>query len=215
MKGGGMAAKLRVSLAEGIFEAEGDDAFVKEMHSEFKDYVGQFFGAKPQPLVRSQPDRTASEERREEPEGDEESLEAGETSGKVRRTPVRRRRVTAPVEGGPTKKARYEPQVDPDLKLPGMVDAFNSYEFRGHHEMVLFFGHFLAHDAGLNPFTASQIFTCYRMVKVKPPKSFTQAVYDNRSKRHFFKIESLDAISMTHIGDTYCEHDLKKKVDQA
>lgn len=206
-----MAAKLRVSLADGIFEAEGEDAFVKEMHSEFRAYVGQFFGAKPLAPVRSRSDQTMPEGVVDESDEDQEVQEEAERPSKARRTSNRRRRVSNPVEGALAKKVKYEPQVDVDLKLPGLVESFSAYDFKGHHEMVLFFGHFLAHDAGLSPFTANQIFTCYRLVKAKPPKAFAQTLYDNRSKRHFFKIDSLDSIMMTHIGDTYIDHDLKKK----
>ncbi len=206
-----MAAKLRVSLADGIFEAEGEDAFVKEMHLEFREYVGQFFGAKPLAPNRARPDQTMTEGAVDEADEDQEVPEDAERPNKARRAPSRRRRVSSPVEGAPAKKVKYEPQVDVDLKLPGLVEAFSTYDFKGHHEMVLFFGHFLAHDAGLSPFTANQVFTCYRLVKVKPPKAFAQTLYDNRSKRHFFKIESLESIVMTHIGDTYFDHDLKKK----
>ncbi|MBD8677560.1 hypothetical protein [Sphingomonas sp. CFBP 13720] len=211
-----MVAKLRVSLSEGMFEAEGDDAFIKEMHSEFREYVGKFFGgavsssadARPAapPLAAAQ-DETSSNDA----EVDAEPQEADDQLSKGRRSPPRRRRAANPIEGAASKKAKYEPRVDPDLKLPGLVEAFDLYALKGHQETVLFFGHYLAHDAGINPFTADQIFTCYRIVKVKPPKAFAQALYDTRAKRHFIKFEKLDAISITHIGDTHYEHDLKKK----
>jgi hypothetical protein len=212
-----MAAKLRVSLAEGVFEAEGDDAFVKAMHSEFREYVGQFFRAKPlvpesAPHAPPSPSPSPQAENLSDVAGDDaEAHEGDDSPTRERRSPPRRRRVSNLMEGGVAKKAKYEPRVDPDLKLPGLVEAFSSYELKGHQEMVLFFGHYLAHDAGIDPFTADQVFTCYRLVKVKPPKAFAQALYDTRTKRHFLKFDKLDAIALTHIGDTHYEHDLKKK----
>ncbi len=206
-----MAAKLRINLAEGTFEAEGEDEFVKAMHSEFQDYVGRFFGER---ATRRSPELTPPadeiEDRSEEVAAGDD-LNDTETGARVKRNPVRRRRVSNSSETAGTKKLKYEPRVDPDLKLPGLVEAFSSYELKGHKDMVLFFAHYLSNDAGIVPFTADHIFTCYRIVKEKPPTAFAQALYDARKVRHFIKFEKLDAIYVTHIGDTAFEHDLKKK----
>lgn len=210
-----MAAKLRVSLAEGIFEAEGDDAFVKEMHSEFKDYVGRFFGERPSspPPSKPAPPRGDAEQVAEaesaEPDDGEQS------SARAARSPSRRRRSSSSPDGNGSKKLKYEPKVLPDLKLPGLPDAFGAFDLKAHKDIILFCAHYLAHDAGIDPFTADHIFTCYRLLKLKPPTAFAQALYDARKVRHYIKFEKLDAISMTHMGDTDYEHHLKRKGEDA
>lgn len=206
-----MTVKLRINLADGTFEAEGEDVFVREMHSEFQEYVGRFFGER---LARSAPVPVATEtsEPQEVVGQDDAPFQSSEEqAARGKRATPRRRRVVSPVEGGPVRKGKYEPKVDPDLKLPGLIEAFGGYDLKGHKDFILFFSHYLEHDAGIQPFTADQIFTCYRMVKVKPPSAFLQALYDTRGVRHFIKFDKLDAISMTHLGDTHFEHDLKKK----
>lgn len=206
-----MAAKLRINLNEGTFEAEGDDEFVKEMHSEFQEYVGRFFGERTNKLSPELRPSDGSSEDQHEKAIEDDDTDSGDAAARQKRSTPRRRRVGSSAETAGTKKLRYEPRVDPDLKLPGLVEAFNSYELKGHKDMVLFFAHYLSHNAGITPFTADHVFTCYRIVKEKPPTAFAQSLYDARKVRNFIKFEKLDVIYITHIGDTHFEHDLKKK----
>ena len=130
-----MTVKLKIDLVNGVLEAEGDDAFVRSIHSEFRSYVGEFF--KPSPK-----------------------------------------------------------------KSPAIVASV---------ECADIVGHYLQNVAGKAPFSANQIFTCYKITKERPPQAFAKALNDARSNHHFFKYETLDEISVTHFGDTHFDHDLKKK----
>jgi hypothetical protein len=199
-----MTVKLKIDLVNGVLEAEGDDAFVKSIHSEFRSYVGDFF----KPSHTKHRTSAASVERVEDT--GEDAPEVSERSaGGERRRGVSRKRRSGSSEAG--RKVTYEPKVDPDLKLPGLTEIAQQYDLKTHKDKILFFGHYLQNVAGKSPFSANQIFTCYKITKDRPPQAFAKALNDARSVYHFFKYETLDEISVTHLGDTYFDHDLKKK----
>jgi len=201
-----MTVKLKIDLVNGVLEAEGDDAFVRSIHSEFRSYVGEFFKPSPRKsaaiLASVEPADTV---------GDDDAMPSERSAGGERKRGVRSRRRGGASEGGAARKATYEPKVDPDLKLPGLTELFQQYELKTHKEKILFFGHYLQNVAGKSPFSANQIYTCYKITKDRPPQAFAKALNDARSNYHFFKYETLDEISVTHLGDTHFDHDLKKK----
>jgi hypothetical protein len=196
--------KLRVDIANGVLEAEGDESFVRDMHAEFQSYVRQ--SATPATPARPQEAAVPVPAEAQEAEG-------GTNEQKGRRKPSRRRpKGPSPDNVQASKKASYEPRVLTEMNfsdLPGYLGGYSPK--KGHKELIPLFAKYLETEKKITPFSADHLFTCYRFAKTKPPAAFTQTLYDARGKHHFLRFENFDAISLTHIGETYVEHDIPRK----
>jgi hypothetical protein len=198
------SVKLRVDISNGILEVEGDEPFVRDMHAQFQSYIGQS-RASAEPVL-AQASAAPAEAEAQEADG-------GTNEQKGRRKSARRRtKATVSENGQGSKKAPYEPRVLTDMNfsdLPGYLSGYSPK--KGHKDLIPLFAHYLEAEKKITPFSANHLFTCYRFAKIKPPNAFTQTLYDARGKYHFLKFDSFDAISLTHIGETFIAHDIVRK----
>lgn len=194
--------KLRVDLANGVFDVEGGEDFVREMHAEFQSYISDFFKQK---RVDNSP----------APANIDESNAASDAEGgvddkpKSRRNGTRRKKAAADSSTGGRSSA-YEPRFLPDVDFKDLPEHLAKFEAKTQKDRILIFGDYVQNTKGINPFSADHIFTCYRFAKEKPPQAFAKAIRDARSVHHFFKFDDITQISLTHIGETHVAHDIAR-----
>jgi hypothetical protein len=193
-----MAAKLRIDLSQGILEVEGDEAFIREVHAEFKSYaVGPRHGKTEE--VRSQAEQPLGT-----PEPGEDS--DGKSSVAKRSSPRRRRSSS---ESLTSRDEPYTPRVVRDFDPSGLREFFVEFAPESHSDRILIFAKFLQ-ERGQETCRADEIYTCYFILKERLPKRWWQSFIDARGKRAFIDYSSPEDIRITPVGENHFNHDLKR-----
>lgn len=193
-----MVAKLRIDLTQGILEVEGDEAFIREVHAEFKSYAVAPRQAK-SPGSPPPPDQSPRA-------AEAEQSESGGAPAAKRPAP-RRRRPTA--EGAPSRDEPYAPRVIRDFDPVGLREFFSQFAPENHGDRILIFAKFLQ-ERGQETCRADEIYTCYFILKERLPKRFWQSFIDARGKRSFIDYSSPEDIRITPLGENHFNHDLKR-----
>ena len=204
-----MTAKIRVSLKDGILEAEGSEAFIEKLYSDFKDLVTY----SQHPLVMERTELVITET-----PGLASSSEPAEA--KAVAAPLK---IDAPKSKPKSKKSSAtEPTLLKDFNLagtdnyPGLRDFYAKYSVKTNMERNLVFTYYLSKVMGVESVGLNHIFSCYRnIVGVKIPGNLKQSLYDTSSKG-WLSISSIeDDIATSIMGINHIEHDLPKAGDSA
>lgn len=179
-------SKIKIDLSQGIFEVEGNEEFVKEIYSEYKNKLNAL--QKVQKATR----RRISNER-----GD------GPTNTRAKK----------PRKAGAAGTA---PSLVKDLDLsakdgkPRLKDFYNTYKASPNLMKNLIFCYYLHHIKGIQPISTNHVFTCYRAIGVKTPKALEQSLWDTSHLKGWIDTSSLLDIKVTISGMNYIEHDMPK-----
>jgi len=197
-----MATAKLLNLIQGLIEAEGEEAFVSKVYNDFKDRL------KAAPPAKDRGEREAADGT------------GGEGGGGARKRARGRTRAAAKAaKGGEVGSANFKtmkPTLVPDLDLKKLKAFMEPYDPQNHADRTVLFVYFLKEELKKDPCTASEIFTCYRMLKEKAPVAFGQHLIDTRGKKSFIAYTNANDISITTVGTNHVEHDLpKKKVEAA
>ena len=183
-----MSAKLRIDVSHGLIEVEGTEEFVKDIYNDFKDRIAQT-GHKP----TTAPSVPA-------PKADEAN-----GGGEKKRAPVGRNRTGSP------------PTFVKDLNLvaqgngPSLKDFCTAFDAKSAKDWNLLFVYFLTKFERGNPVTQDHVYTCYKVLNVKPPSAFSQSLFDTANKKGWVDTKSLTDIRLTMVGENYVDHDFPKK----
>ncbi len=192
-----MTAKLLIDLKARSLEVEGDIDFVRDVYSDFKDF-----------LVHSMA---------EVPEGADDESASGEreklSSPKTRRRSATRT-TTKKAAGTDTAAIQVNPDnptLDKNLNTTGIVEFYSQFQPKNHPEKILIFARFLKDSLGLEKVNVNEIYTCYSAVSEKPAAAFAQSFRDTSSKKFgYIDYNSPTDIVLTFIGNRYFEHELPR-----
>jgi hypothetical protein len=190
-----MNTKLRIDLATGILEVEGDESFVTKIYDDFKDKVASA-------NVRDRQTATAEGSR-------ERSTGPGASHD------------TTPNVSAPTRRksrgGKETPSLIRSLDLsardgkPSLKDYYAGYKPGSNFERNLVFVYYLMHVREIaEPISADHVFTCYRHMGLKIPEAFNQSLWDTNSKKGWLDTSSLENIKMTTLGINHIEHAMVK-----
>lgn len=188
-----MNTKLHFSQGDTVFDIEGDADVVREVYRDIKDsLIGRLAAAK---VVQREPAALNVEE---------------SPSHEARRKRAPRKKRSAQTSSGEQRPEAYQPSLVKDLSLPGLQEFYDKYSPKSHVEKVLMFAHFLK-EAGHDPCTADQIFTCYKLVSIARPKVFKQAIIDAHGSRFgYVDYQGVDSITVTTIGEDHLNFKMTK-----
>lgn len=180
------AAKLRINLADGLIEAEGDEGFVTKVYEDFKDRLEGF---------------KEGQERRE-------NTEHGAIANPSRNTPRKARSAprAAKKSNGEAKTSsaggisRYEPKRDADLDLAELADFVGKFEPKGNPERYLLYAWFLKEKLGKDPCSIDELYSCFLEMKDDIPVRMGQNLIDTRARNGFLKFTTPHDISITATG---------------
>jgi hypothetical protein len=188
--------KLAINLIEGTVQVEGDEAFVRSVYEDFKDYLGKHLAIRPaivtvNPSSAPAPARITDESNPSKRRSERKSSRSDEKS----------------------RTAEYRPKFRSDLDLSELESTYDAFNPRNHHERILVFAVFLRERFKMVPCTADDIYTCYGTMKSKTetPEAFVQAFRDAQNKAHYIDFNSLQDIRITIAGDNY----YNKKMQQS
>ena len=195
-------AKIRINLAEGLIEAEGEEAFVTKVYDDFKASVQAI------PRRRDNPAK--------DPPGDR-----GHESGRVARGggKGRKRAPAAKVSGeGASSSAggisRYEPKRDPDLDLGELRDFMKQFEPKGNPERYLLYVWFLKEKLQKEPCSIDDIYSCFLEMKDDIPIRMGQNLIDTRARNGFLKFTSPNDIMITATGINHFNKKISRKASE-
>ena len=188
--------KLSIDLGKGMVDVEGEEAFVKSVYEDFKKVLlagGGTASAK------------AAGEKVEDPES-QADVGLKEAATPPSRKP--RRKSAKPTEGATGIPNAYKPEQDLEVDLSGLPAFYGKFKTKNHPEKILIFARFLQDEKGIAPCTLNQIYSCYRLLRIKVPTAYLQAFRDTQNKHRFIKLNSPTNVEITLLGNNHFEHDL-------
>lgn len=195
-----MPARLKIDLAQGLLEVEGEDDFVREVFDKFRASAQQWV---PKTTITAASLGGA----------EVDTVEPGSASVPATTKSRRRRKMTVSSADDTTKRASaasYEPRMDQNLKPDGLAEFIAPFAPSSHPEHILVFAMYLRQRHNLETVTADQIYTCYRFAKVKWARAYLQSLRDAQSKKLWIAMEDPLHIRVTNLGEQYFEHDMKR-----
>ena len=197
-------AKLRINLAEGLIEAEGEEAFVTKVYEDFKDRL--------EGLQMSQ----ARSKNEEAGAGTGGGAGAGShrPASRRARTPVPAARKSNG-EGGKSVSSggisRYEPKRDPDLDLGELADFIGRFEPKGNPERYLLYAWFLKETLEKDSCSIDHLYSCFLEMKDDIPVRMGQNLIDTRARNGFLKFTSPHDITITAVGINHFNKKIARK----
>ena len=187
--------KLAINLTEGTVQVEGEEAFVRSVYEDFKDYLGKHLSGRPA-IVTVNPPVTPAQQITDE-------------------TTRRKRRADRKSGRSESEKPRpvdYKPEFRRDLDLSELEAAYDAFNPRNHHERILVFAVFLRERFQIAPCAADAIYTCYGTMKAKTetPEAFVQAFRDAQNKAHYIDFNLPQDIRITITGDNHYNKKLQQ-----
>jgi hypothetical protein len=188
-------AKLRIDLAHGLIEAEGDDKFVLQVYQDFKDRLSS---------TPATPARAHA------------NPETGQaTTAKTAPPKAKKKQPSSPAKDTKEKKrpkGTFEMLKDLDLvgspagKLKEFYDGFVT---KTNYEKNLIFIYFMKQKMEVKV-TENHVFTCYRQLGIKVPKALRQSLFDTAGDRGWIVTSDMSDIEVTIHGINHLEHELPK-----
>jgi hypothetical protein len=183
--------KLKIDLKLGIIEIEGDDAFVKDLYLDVKDYL------------KTDPSGVVSQAEAGRSEGSEEQK-------REHAQPAQRRAKS----NGATRES-YEINKELDLygrsgKLP-LQSFYDSKSPSSNLERNAVFVYYLKKMLEKPLVNLSDIYTCYKAVNVPVAGALKQSIADTSGSRYgWIDASNFDDIKIPIRGETFVEHNLPK-----
>jgi hypothetical protein len=179
--------KLAINLTEGTVHVEGEEAFVRSIYEDFKDYLSKRISSRSAIVTVTPPE-----------------VPAQVTNENIQRK-RRAIRKSSRLESDKPRAAEYKPKFRRDLDLSDLEGAYDAFNPRNHHERILVFAVFLRERFQIAPCTADDIYTCYGTMKAKTetPEAFVQAFRDAQNKAHYIDFNSPQDIRITIAGDNH------------
>ncbi|MDQ5826613.1 MAG: hypothetical protein M3441_20695 [Chloroflexota bacterium] len=191
-----MNTKLRIDLATGVIEVEGEETFVTKIYDDFKDKVASS-------NVRNRETATTpkgSEEREARSRAPRDTTASGST-------PIKRK------SGGGKEMPSLIKSLDLSARdgKPSLNDFYGGYQPKSNYERNLIFVYYLAQVREIpESVTEGHVFTCYRHLSQKIPEAFSQSLWDTGSKKGWLDTSSLEDIKLTTLGINHLEHAMVK-----
>ncbi len=184
-------ARIKIDLATGVFEAEGDEKFLETLYGDFKEGLA---GAQ----VRKQ--LIANENSDLKEEGGDKAVPGSEKKA---------------AKTTPRRKESYSIVKDLDLSSKNqkisLRDFYSKKAPSTGMERATVFVYYLERTAGVTAIALDHIYTCYKEVGVPVPKALRQSVFDTAFRKGSIDTSNIDSITLTTIGENMVEYDLPPK----
>lgn len=183
-----MNSKLHIDINNGIIDVEGNEKLAKEIYDDFK---GQLL----------------------EKMANHSSIKSGDNTTPSKKVRTRTSHPTSKEKN--SKATEYTPSLLKNLNIKGIFEYYDKYAPKNNPEKILIYLKFLEFSGLQAPYTADQVYTCYKTTKERPPKVFLQAFRDTSGRNYgYISYDNPEMISISQLGETHFDHDLKKKEDK-
>jgi hypothetical protein len=186
--------KLRIDLAQGVVEVEGDDSFVHEVYNDFKErlLINQTF-----------PPKSHTAENKPKSHSAFKSLAKPDSEN-----PPKKKRTSS--RGSASGSIVKSLNLSGGGKVERLKDFYNKYNPSSNYERNLIFVYYLQQKLELEGITIDHVFTCYRDVGIKVPKALKQSLIDTSANKGWLDTSSTDNITVAISGINYIEHDMQQ-----
>lgn len=189
------AAKIRIDVSQGLFEAEGSETFLLELYNDFKGRLGAVPVKQPAPPAGA-------------------ATHGGETKVQAPSPPPRAKSGS----GKPKKRAPLSIVKDLDLakgKNGKLKEFYEKYDAKTNLERNLVFVYYMQHELEIEGITDNHVYTCYRNVNAKLPTALRQSLLDTAHRNGWLDTSDMNNIRVATAGMNYLEHDMPKKGAEA
>lgn len=189
--------KLRVDLKNGFLEVEGEEAFVKDVYSDYKDVLG---------LMISRQAEVRSSTSIEAPKTEESAVDT-----KPRAEKKVRKASTSKGKNKESHKLIGDLNFKPEGKvsLRDFVESKNPSDSGGEVNAVVVY--YLQKILGLDNITPDHVYTAYKHVERKVPTALIQSLKDAARRKGWVDVRNMNSIKVTIGGENFIEHDLPTK----
>ena len=186
-----MGSKIHINLQHGLLEVEGSEEFVERIYYNFTDSLPQL---SPKSEIDTAVDLPTSQ--------NEKSVE----------TKPKKRQTKRSTTSSTSNKTSYKPKIDPELRIDKkkLEDFVGQFVLRGHAQNIVVFAKYLEQEHDIAPCTADQIYTCYKLLKLREPARYQQCFIDARGKNSFIEYTDLEHIEVSSIGENFFNYDVKR-----
>lgn len=183
-------ARIKIDLASGVFEAEGDEDFLNSLYADFKHALA---------------DKQSSRQLTDTGETEGVGLSKHEGSKAAKKS----------TKTAGRRKESYSIVKDLDLSSKNrsisLRDFYSEKKPSTGMERATVFVYYLEKIAGVNSISPDYIYTCYKEVGVPVPKALKQSLLDASSRKGSVDTGDLGNITLTTVGENMVEHDLPAK----
>lgn len=117
-----------------------------------------------------------------------------------------------------SRKASIEqPRIIPNFltdaeKIKSLRSFYSEKRPETHIDIYAVITYWLKHNISMEEVSINEMWTLYKILAVKPPRTLIQVFRDGKSKKVYFEAGSSSGYYfITSIGETYVEHDLPKQ----
>jgi len=190
-EGGKMDAKLKIDLTQGILEVEGSEKLVIEIYNDFK----QNLSLKLQVRDSHAPSLSVNGKKENTKDQSKEQIKPKHKSSSTIKTPSLVKDLDLLGKG----------------KASSLKDFVNSYSPKSGMEWNLLFVYYLQKILEISAISINHVYTCYKHVNTKSPNNIYQSLIDTARRKGYINTDSIDAITVTIVGENYAEHDMARK----
>jgi len=190
-----MSTKLKINLAEGLLEVEGNEKFVKSIYEDFKK---KFIP-------------------KEIPNFSENPAPPSQKSNSTNRQKTTKKTSQSSSPKSKRKGKTKTPSLVKDLNLrPSGKTSLNDFvaalKVKSNLDRNTVFLHYLIHELNISEVNQDHIFTCYRHLKARVPAAFYQSLVDTGIKG-WIDTSNMENLTLTSIGLNHVEIDLQSTTE--
>lgn len=181
--------KIKIDISSGIFEVEGDEKFVREIHGQYKDELDQNwkeFSLRP----------TVPEE------------QMGNKGTK--KTTPQKPTAKPKFRGSKNPKLINNLNLSTGNQVP-LKDFFKEKSPKTALEKNAVFVFYMEKKLSITGITPNHVFTCYKEVNERVPEALRQSLVDTHHNKGWINASSMTDVKLTTRGDNFVEHDLPKQ----
>ncbi len=188
--------RLSINIKEGTLEVEGEESFVSQVYTDFKEQVANSSSLRTAPL--------ATPPQKELPPSD------SSTKSTSKKPQVKSRRTKS--------KESYSIVKDLDLSAKSNSQSLRDFfaaksptpKSTSAMEKNTIFVYYLQMIANIELITPDHVYSCYKDVGVKCPTALWQSLCNTTFHKGYIDTASSTAIKLATPGENFVEHDLPK-----
>ena len=176
--------KLKIDVAQGLFEAEGSEEFVKQRFNSFNEIIKERKTSFLAPVAKENSSSNLIPSKK---------INEGKKFSRTSSFSIVKDLNLRPKDKKPLKEFYNE-------KAPGTNIEANTV-----------FVYYLEKLLGINNITVDHIYTCYKEIGLRTPGNLKQSIVDTASNRYgYLNGSDMQAIKLNVRGENLVEHDIPK-----
>jgi hypothetical protein len=192
--------RLSINIKEGTLEVEGEESFVRQVYTDFKEQVASHSSPPASAPPASSPQKELS--------SNEDSMKST-VKKQQRKSRGTKSKDSLSIVKDLDLSAKSNPQSLRDFYAKKSPTPTSTSAM----EKNAIFVYYLQMIAKIDAITLDHVYSCYKDVSVKYPSALRQSLKDTAFHKGYIDTASFDSIKLATPGENFVEHDLPKAVE--